>query len=388
MFERFFGKGKSKAAAQKAELRGDLVRAVELYIEADARDDAARIMILRGDSEPDPRQRLLFFTQACRTATQGHDIHREAQKKRALLAVTLAGDAAISAVARRDTLDAARELEEVGENARAAEAYRLAGDKEGEARALAAAGDVDELEFLLSEEQHKDRQERAKSDAQADVEILVTSGRRRDALEALDMLLGKNADDMRLRERAVGIRGRRVLGRLVRMALHGERVAFVLGDELTIGREGTIPVASSAVSRHHLRIFRREGVLHIQDLDSRNGTQLRGINVTGALPVHEGVELKLGREVPLRVLPSATFPDAVDIDVAGERFVAALGGGRLPIAGWAMKVAADGWVELHSTTESPAYLQKMALVPQATLLVGDALGTTREEDPVLKILGG
>lgn len=387
MFERFFGKGKSKAAAQKAELRGDLVRAVELYIEADARDDAARIMILRGDSEPDPRQRLMFFTQACRTATPGHDIHREAQKKRALLAVTLAGDAAISAVARRDTLDAAKELEEVGENARAAEAYRLAGDKEGEARALAAAGEIDELEFLLSEEQHRERQDREKSDAQADVEILVTSGRRRDALEALDALLAKNADDMRLRERAVGIRGRRVTGRVVRMALMGERVAFVLGDELTLGREGTISVQSSAVSRHHLRIFRKDGLLHIQDLDSRNGTQLRGINVTGSLPVHEGVDLKLGREVPLRVVPSKTFPEAVDIDVAGERFVAALGPGLLPVPGWSMKEAADGWVELHTSPDSPAYLQKMALVPAATLLVGDALSPSRDQEPMLKILG-
>jgi hypothetical protein len=387
VFDRFFGKGKSRAAAQKAELRGDLAKAVELYVEADAKDDAARVMVLRGDSEPEPRQRLVYYTQACRMAPDGGESRLDARRKRALLAITLAGDAAISAVARRDTLDAAKELEELGEAARAAEAYRLAGDREGEARALAAAGEVDELEFLLSEEQHKDRLVRQKSDAQADVEILVTSGRRRDALEALETLLQKNQDDMRLRERAVSIRSRRVLGRVVRMALGGERVSFVLGPELTIGREGTVTVASSAISRHHLRVFRKDGAVHVQDLDSRNGTQLRGINVTGSLPMHEGVELKLGREVPLRVFPSTVFPGAVDVDIAGERYVAALGEGTLPIAGWSLKEAADHWVELVCAQDSPAYLQKIALVPRSTLLVGDAIGKNREDDPVLKILG-
>jgi hypothetical protein len=215
----------------------------------------------------------------------------------------------------------------------------------------------------------------------------VTSGRRRDALEALDGLLQKNADDMRLRERAVSLRSRRVLGRVVRMALSGERVCFVLGEEVTVGREGTISVASSAISRHHLRVFRRDGVVHVQDLDSRNGTQLRGINVSGALPVHEGVELKLGREVPLRVLPSKTFPGAIDVDIGGERYVAALGEGLLPVAGWALKEAADHWVELVSTQDTPAFIQKIALVPRATLLVGDAIGDKREDEPVMKILG-
>ena len=83
MFDRFFGKGKSKAAAQKAELRGDLAKAIELYVEAEAKDDAARVMILRGDSEPEPRQRLMYYTQACRTSMEGGDIRTEAKRKRA-----------------------------------------------------------------------------------------------------------------------------------------------------------------------------------------------------------------------------------------------------------------------------------------------------------------
>src|SRR6185295_13824426 len=94
-----------------------------------------------------------------------------------------------------------------------------------------------------------------------------------------------------------------------------------------IGRtEGAIKVPSNAVSREHLRISRDEkGNVVVRDLGSRNGTQLRGINLAGALDVKDGLELKLGKEVPLRVAPSARLEGALEIDVAGEKYYAFLG---------------------------------------------------------------
>ena len=71
-------------------------------------------------------------------AVQAHDAEVAAAGRRAVL-----GDLA------RDVLEAAEELLEIGEGMKAAEAYRLLGDKDGEARALAVAGDVERLEFLL-----------------------------------------------------------------------------------------------------------------------------------------------------------------------------------------------------------------------------------------------
>jgi hypothetical protein len=389
VFDRLFGKGRHATAARAAELRGDLARAAELYGEAGQLDDAARIMVLRGDADTEPRTRLQFFAQAAQIAPSGAEIGKQARLKRAELLLALAGDAAVSAVARHEVIDAARDLEAIGESLKAAEAYQRAGDKEGEARALQAAGDVERLEFLLSMEQTKERTSRAREDRSKDVELMIASGRRREALAALDQLLGEAdvPDDAALRERASGLRARRVSAPLVVLEANGERWAYVLGDAIVVGRtEGAIKVSSNAVSREHLRIYRENGEVLVRDLESRNGTQMRGVNLAGALVVRGGLDLKLGREVPLRVEPSKRLEGAVEIDVGGERWVACLGAARAPVAGLDLAASVDGWVELVSNG-ARAYLGTVELVPRATLLVGDAIATTRGGEPVLRVHG-
>ena len=386
-FDKLFGKGRQLAAARSAELRGDLAKAAELFGEAGQPEEVARVMVLRAEGETDPRAKLQFFAQAARTAPEGTALNKEARTKRAELLLALAGDATISAVARHEVLEAARDLEAVGEPLRAAEAFARAGDKEGEARALQAAGDVERLEFLLSMEQSKAREERQREDRAKDVDLLLASGRRREALAALDELLAATPDEAPLRERANGVRARKVSAPVVTLEILGERWVLVLGDEVVIGRtDGAIKVASNAVSRQHLRIHREGGEIRVRDLDSRNGTQLRGIKLAGALAVGEGLELKLGKEVPLRVQPSKRLEGAVEIDVGGERYVACLGPTRLPIAGLEIAAGADGWVELVSKA-SHVYLGEVELVPRATLLVSDALATTRNREPSIRIHG-
>ena len=72
MFDRLLksisGKGRAAAAARKAEARGELAKAAELFVEADEPEEAARVMVLRGDAETDPRLRLQHYTQAAATA--------------------------------------------------------------------------------------------------------------------------------------------------------------------------------------------------------------------------------------------------------------------------------------------------------------------------------
>ncbi len=387
VFDRLFGKGRHAAAARSAELRGDLARAAELFGEAGALDEVARIMLLRGDGETDPRAKLQFFAQAAQTAPAGTEIAKQSRLKRAELLLALAGDAAVSAVARHEVLEAARDLEGVGENLKAAEAYQRAGDREGEARALQAAGDVERLEFLLSMEQNKERTSRAREDRSKDVELMIESGRRREALVALEQLLVDAPDDASLRERANGLRARRVSAPIVVLEARGERWPYVLGDRVVVGRtEGAIKVSSNAVSREHLEIFRKDGEIMVRDLQSRNGTQMRGVNLAGPLAVRDGLDLKLGREVPLRIAPCARLEGAIEIDVAGERWIACLGKSAAPAAGLELGASADGWVELVSTG-AHAYLGTVELVPRATLLVGDAIATTRGGEPVLRVHG-
>lgn len=404
VFDRFFGKGRKEGAARSAELRGDLAQAALLYDEAGQTAEAARIMLLRGEGEPDARARLLHFTQAAKVAPEGSVTNKTARLRRAELLLALAGDAAVSAVARHEIVEAARDLEAIGEPLKAAEAFARAGDTEGEARALQAAGDVEGLEYLLSTQQHQDRVSRARDDRAKDVDLMIGCGRRREALLALEELLGAEspappaegverdsqrnlAETAALRDRASALRARKVTPPVVALDLDGTRWLFVLGPEVVLGRtEGSIRVPSNAVSREHLRLSRDGDQVMVRDLESRNGTQLRGVNLAGALPVGDGLDLKLGREVPLRIAPCPALPSAVEIKVAGERYVAVLGPCRLPVPGLTLAVGEGGWVEL--TTESRhVYLGNVELVSPATLLVGDALSLTRGAPPSVRVIG-
>lgn len=386
-YDKWFGKGRVAAQARAAELRGDLTKAAELFGEAGAREDAARVMVMRGDGETDARARLQLFTQAARTAPEGTETNRSARLKRAELLLALAGDTAVSAVARHEVTEAARDLEAINEPLKAAEAYARAGDKEGEARALQAAGDVERLEFLLSTEQYKERSSRARDERTKDVDLMIECGKRREALKALEELLTSQPDDAPLRERANGLRARRVLAPVVSIEAIGERWNLVTGTEVIIGRtEGAIKVPSNAVSRQHLRIVRDGDSIIVRDLESRNGTQLRGINLAGPLAIGEGLELKLGKEVPIRITPSKRIPSTVEIDVSGEKYYASLGPTSTPVKGLGLIAGTDGWIELGVSNGTRAFTGDVELVPRATLLVGDALSTTRGSEPLLRVI--
>ena len=384
--DRIFGKGRQAAAARTAELRGDLAKAAELFGEAGQPDEAARVMLLRAEGETDARAKLQYLAQAAQLSVAGSDRNKDARKRRAELLLALAGDASVSAVARHEVVEAARDLEAVGDPLKAAEAYARAGDKEGEARALQAAGDVERLEFLLSSEQFKERISRAREDRTKDVDLMIECGRRREALTALDELLKATPDDAPLRERANGLRARRVVAPIVCVDMLGERWTMVLGDEVVIGRsEGAIKVSSNAVSRQHLRIAREGDDIVVRDLESRNGTQLRGINLAGSLPVRDGIDLKLGREVSLHISPSKKLSGAIEIEVAGQRYVASLGKASLPIEGLSLATGTDGWVELV-TQGTHAYVGNVEWTDRATLLAGDTIATDRAGETAVKIV--
>jgi hypothetical protein len=221
---------------------------------------------------------------------------------------------------------------------------------------------------------------------------MLECGKRREALVALEELLTNTPDDATLRERAHGIRARRVLAPIVAIEATAEpngaleRFVLVLGDEILIGRtEGAIKVPSNAVSREHLRVTREGDDVVVRDVGSRNGTQLRGINLAGALPIGEGLELKLGKEVPLRITRSKRLAGSVEIDVAGEKYFACLGPTRTPVPGLELAAGADGWIELVPRG-ARTFMRDVELVPRTTLLVGDSISTTRSGAPMLRIV--
>ncbi|MEO8798614.1 MAG: FHA domain-containing protein [Polyangiaceae bacterium] len=385
----FSADARDLAAARAAELRGDLPRAIELYDRAGDEAEAARVMLLRAESDPNPTTRLQLLVQAERMTPEGeaHDALRgRARIARAKTVVLLAKGNVLSAAIRADVLQAAKTLEESGAPEDAADAYRLSGDREAEARALAAAGKIDELEALLDSEQVEQRMSRAKAERLEAIDQALVSGQRREALRLADAVLTTDTSDRAARDRAESLRAKRVAGAVVRIDLDGAPCSLVLGAEVIVGRvEGAIRIPSQALSRRHLRITRTTSGVVVGDLGSRNGTHLRGIAIGGEIPVGEGVDLALGGEVPLRISPADELLGAVAIEVGGARYVAPLGPATVGTGDWQLVLGAEEWVELHFA-RSPAFAGDVAVSSPVTLLTGDAFSAERSGSPKIRLL--
>jgi hypothetical protein len=382
LFGKKLGASRTLGKARAAELRGELGQAAALFAQAGRLDEASRVMLLRGDGEMDPPGRLRHYVQALATAPPGSSAHTDARRKHALLVLAIATGETVTAALRQDLLQAGRDLEAIGEPDKAAEAYARAGDVEGEARALARAGDVEKLDALLLGQQGKDRETLARREAHEEVLALVATGRRREAV-AMALASGDEA----VRERGRGVEARRVAGEIVSVSLGGREMRIVLGTEVVVGRVAAIAVASAALSRQHLCIARRGSDVVVRDLGSRNGTLLRGLALAGEATVGDGLEVRLGKEVPLVVRPSTELPGAVSLDIAGARYIAPLGPARLGVGAWRLERAPDGWVELATDDDPPAFAGALRLAPRVTLLRGDAMSRERGGLAVLRVEG-
>jgi hypothetical protein len=388
IFGRQLGAARILAQARAAELRGELAQAAALFSQAGRPDEASRVMLLRGDAETEAAARLRHYVQAVATAPADSPALAHARRKRAALVLAMAAadagpapaGAALGPTQRHDLLEVARDLEALGDAEKAAEAYARAGDVEGEARALARAGDVERLDALLFAQQARDREVLARRAAHEQVAFLVAGGRRREAAD-----LARAATDEAVRERGRGVEARRLAGALVGITLHERSMRLVLGDEIVVGRTATISITSAAVSRHHVSVLRRGGDVVVRDLGSRNGTLLRGHALAGEAVVGDGIELRLGREVPLVVRPAAELASAVSVEVCGERYVAPLGPARLGVGAWRLEQASDGWVELVTDDDPAAFAAGLQLAPRVTLMGGDAIARERSGAPILRV---
>lgn len=387
-FGKTFGGGRAHAAAlaqaRSAELRGELAQAAALFAQAGRLDEAARVMVLRGDAETEPAARLRHYVQAVETAPDDSPARALARKKRANLVLAMAADApgALGPALRQDVATAARELEELGDFPRAAEAYALAGEVDGEAHALARAGEVDKLDALLLAQQGRDREALARRQAHEELGMLVASGRRREAAA-----MARAAADDALRERGRSLEARRVSGDVLRVAIRKCEMVLVLGEEVVVGRVGTIAIASAAVSRQHVAVSRRDGEIVVRDLGSRNGTMLRGLALAGEARVGEGLELRLGNEVPLVVRAASELAGAVAIEIAGTRYVAPLGPAALGVGRWRLE-RADEWIELVTGDAPPAFAGSLRLSERVALLAGDVIAAERSGEPALEVRDG
>jgi hypothetical protein len=125
----------------------------------------------------------------------------------------------------------------------------------------------------------------------------------------------------------------------------------------------------------------------VRDLGSRNGTLLRGLALAGEATVGDAIELRLGKEVPLAVRPAPELAGWVALEIAGARYLAPLGPARLGVGAWRLERGADGWVELVTDDEPPAFAGALRLASRVTLLRGDAIAEERGGPAVLRVEG-
>jgi hypothetical protein len=79
---------------------------------------------------------------------------------------------------------------------------------------------------------------------------------------------------------------------------------------VTIGRDSACQVvlSGSHVSRQHARIELLGGVHHLIDLDSANGTQVRGRPLKGRIALEPGDEIQIADQAKFRYLPEREIP--------------------------------------------------------------------------------
>ena len=98
--------------------------------------------------------------------------------------------------------------------------------------------------------------------------------------------------------------------------LVGDRRQIPLMDgPNVVGRaeDAAIRIDAPGVSRHHVRIVVANGEATLQDLGSKNGTQLNGVRITASCPLADGDEIRLGTialrfKVSSPMTPTATLP--------------------------------------------------------------------------------
>src|SRR5437588_3284299 len=83
---------------------------------------------------------------------------------------------------------------------------------------------------------------------------------------------------------------------VVKRGASSKRVMRLKSEETIVGRrkDCDLRIRSAEISRRHCLLSYHDGVLHVEDLDSVNGTYVNGTRVTGRQIVRPGDILEIG----------------------------------------------------------------------------------------------
>jgi len=93
------------------------------------------------------------------------------------------------------------------------------------------------------------------------------------------------------------------------------RVQLMTGDTLVVGRASTcdLRIDDSSLSRQHCRIRKTNGVYFVEDLESRNGTQVDGMRIKAPVRLEDGALIQLAATTIIM------FSHQEDLEVQAEQ---------------------------------------------------------------------
>jgi hypothetical protein len=367
----------------RLEAVGKLDEAYEVYRTGGDAAQATRVLLAQASAQLDPTRRLAMLQLAATRAPQPSPESDEARRRAACLRLDIVRNSPSAALPSERTA-LAFDLEALQLHREAAEAYGLADDLENQTRMLAACGAIDELERTLAEAQRVQSAKQTRKQVCQCIRDLDSIGQRLCALEQCEAWLAQHPLDEEVRSREQAIRDRIVRPGPVPVRVHGVEVLLVVDCPVIVGRsDASIVIPSPALSRQHLEIGRDASGLTVRDLGSRNGTWLAGSRIDGTLPVGNGLELRLGGQIPCSVHPGA-HGDA-RIQLPGQLLVASLG--PLRIEPFEVRRGAHGHLQLHAgRTGLAPVLNGLTADASIDLSFGDQVRAVRDGPILFEVL--
>ena len=375
------------AGARSLEDRGDFAGAALEYEREGLLEDALRVLLASADADPDPAGRVRTLARALRVAGQLGEPPSElrARYARSRLDVLRPSHASSASVWELSSL--ARELEELEDFEAAAEAYGLAGDRNGQVRLLSAAGKIEELERILAADNERTRSGRVRTQFFADISSLNAGGQRLEALRRARTFADLNPSDEEVLSLQRSLQERLVPPPVAHLEFLGARARYVLLPEISIGRTGSsIELPSPVLSRKHILLHARDGVPTVEDLSTRNGTFLAGARLAAPLRVLSPLSLSLGGEVPCLLEPWGS--SGLRLSLAGEIYLLPFLE-RVDLDPWSLALSPGGEcfrLIVPSGAPPPLLDGSFAAGDGLDLCFGDLLFKERGGSPVLRVL--
>lgn len=372
--------------ARRAEGRGAYREAAELYAEAGADAEAGAAWLFFAARQQDVEARVAAYRDALRWFPEGGERAREIAGHIGMARLEEAQRRGVhTADDRRLLIDAAEQLETAGRHAYAATAYELLGNREEATRCLEIAGEIERLEALLEAAARETAARDRRRSAVRDYEVAMVVGQRREAMAALARAVtgaqqrdaGASGDataDAEVRDLVRRLEARRTAAGRCTLRVGAVTVGVLGTLPVTLGREGDVRVRGTSVSRAHCRVLRDARGCVLEDLESRNGTLVRGVPLGAPLVLAEATEVGLGDDVLVRVEPGTEGLAVRVLSGLDAGSVTLVGAGPLPLPGVAGSVTFEGgFVVLRAAAGATLTLAGQRCVAPVDLLVGDEL---------------